>query len=195
LPVFPHVMRPRCAVPKIPTKSFVPPRLPFHNSHVLLRRSKSTLAEALIPLHFNSSRISVYKKAGEGLALSGTKVLQLVTAHKSPRWSRRIRHNPNSITHFRTLSVTHGMYPLSPRPLRKQLEVRPKHFPRFPQPKIRAHAGNAAAQFLSCVCFITCGHPGGGGLLATRHSSLATSFQVTICSSNCPTARCASRIE
>ena len=73
LPVFPHVMRPRCAVPKIPTKSFVPPRLPFHNSHVLLNRSKSTLAEALIPLHFNSFRISVYKKAGEELALSGTK--------------------------------------------------------------------------------------------------------------------------
>ena len=161
-------MRLRCAVPKIPTGSSVLLGLPFYNSPVFLKHSESALGEVLIPLHFNSSTISVYKKAGEGIALSRTKVLQLVTSHESPRWSRRIRHNPNSIKHFRTLSVTYGVYPLSQRTFRKRPAVRPKLFPRFPQPKLCAHAENSATQFLSCAYLITCGHPGGGGL--SRHS-------------------------
>lgn len=159
----PHVMRPRCAVPKIPTKSSVPLKLPFYNSHLFRKRSESTLVEVLIPLHFKSPRISVYKKLGERLPPSRTKVLQLVTTHESLCWSRRTRHNPNSIAHFRTLSVTRGVYPLSQRTLREQMEVRPKLFPRFPQPNVCAHAGNAATRFLSCVYLITRGHPGGGG--------------------------------
>jgi hypothetical protein len=159
-------MRPRRAVPKIPRGSSVPPGLPFYNSSVFLKHSELTLAEVLIPLYFKSSRINVYKKAGEGVATSPTKVLQFVTTHEPPRWSRRIRRNHNSIKHFRTLSVTHGVYPLSQRTLLKRPAVRPKSFPRFPQPNVCAHAGNTATRFLSCVYLVTRGHPGWGGPLA-----------------------------
>jgi hypothetical protein len=52
----------RRAVPKIPTKSSVPPRLPLHKSRSVKTPSESTLPQLLIPLHFNSFRSNTYKK-------------------------------------------------------------------------------------------------------------------------------------
>ena len=72
-------MRPRRAVPKIPPKSSVPPRLPLHKSHTLLTHPESTLLQMLIPLHFNSLRINTYKKPGGGCPSLDPKVWQLVT--------------------------------------------------------------------------------------------------------------------
>src|SRR5277367_2739913 len=79
-------MRPRRAVPKIPTGPSVPCRLPFYNTRHFLSHSESTLAEVLIPLHFNSSRIIAYKKPGEGVSPSDLNVWQLVTPNLFPRF-------------------------------------------------------------------------------------------------------------
>jgi hypothetical protein len=169
--LLPEVMRPRCAVPKIPTKSSVPRRLPFYNNLIFLTRSESALVEVLIPLHFNSPRISVYKKLGEGLPPSRTKGLQLVTAHESLCWSRR-----TAITPIPSCACAHFPSPMgcTPQPSAcygSDQAVRPKLFPRFPQPNVCAHAGNAATRFLSCVYLITRGHPGWGDSLAPRSLS------------------------
>jgi hypothetical protein len=93
LSVLPQIMRLRRAVPKIPAKSSVPPRLPLHKSRTLPTSSKSTLAQLLIPLHFNSRICNAYKKAGEGIRPSNPKfcnssllplsVGSLVTRHSS----------------------------------------------------------------------------------------------------------------
>ncbi len=72
-------MRLRRAVPKIPPKSSVPPRLPLYKSRPLLTHPESTLLQVLIPLHFNSLRINTYKKPGGGCPSLGPKVWQLVT--------------------------------------------------------------------------------------------------------------------
>ena len=165
----PQVMRPCRAVPKIPTKSFAPRRLPFYNSRHFLSRSESTLVEVLIPLHFISPRISAYKKTGGGASPSGTKVWQLVTTHRF-----RTRHAGCPTTPISSctsaLSAIHGMYLLTHHTLRKRSTVRPKLFPRFPQPSICAHTENQATRLLSCVYFITRGHPGGGGLSGTMYT-------------------------
>jgi hypothetical protein len=50
----PQNMRLRCAVPKIPAKSSVPPRSPIRNRRYLPTHSDSTLPQVLIRLHFNS---------------------------------------------------------------------------------------------------------------------------------------------
>jgi hypothetical protein len=76
-------MRFRRAVPKIPAKSSVPPRLPLYKNRPLRTSSKSTLPQLLISLHFKSCVSNVYKKPqGEG-PISTPKVLQLVTT-RSP---------------------------------------------------------------------------------------------------------------
>jgi hypothetical protein len=61
-----QVMRLRCAVPKIPTKSSVPPRSPLYKLSHLLTPSESTLPQLLIPLHFKSFISNTYKKPGRG---------------------------------------------------------------------------------------------------------------------------------
>src|SRR5271155_1317317 len=71
----------RGAVPLTPRKSSVPHGLPFYKNRPLLTRPESTLLQVFIPVHFNSRRISVYKKPGEELSPSSRKVLQLVTSH------------------------------------------------------------------------------------------------------------------
>ncbi len=76
-------MRLRRAVPKIPAKSSVPPRLPLHKNRPLPTSSKSTLLQLLIPLHFISLRMNVYRKPGGGSPSPHPKVLQLVTTHAS----------------------------------------------------------------------------------------------------------------
>jgi glyoxylase-like metal-dependent hydrolase (beta-lactamase superfamily II) len=101
-------MRLRRAVPKIPAKSSVPPRLLLYNNRSLPSPSKSTLLQLLIPLHFISPRINTYKKPGGGYPSSSPKVLQLVTAHKRANSTRRCPRIPNPFMHFRALSVTHG---------------------------------------------------------------------------------------
>jgi hypothetical protein len=90
-------MRLSRAVPKIPTKSSVPPRLPFHNNQFLLIPSQSTLPQLLIPLHFNSFRSSVYKKSEGWDPTAKRRVCQLVT-HNSPRL--RTRRNPRNPSAF-----------------------------------------------------------------------------------------------
>ena len=66
-------MRLRRAVPKIPAKSSVPPRLPLHKNRSLRTRSESTLPQPLIPPHFKSFISNVYKKPGEGCAVPAPK--------------------------------------------------------------------------------------------------------------------------
>ena len=77
-------MRLRRAVLQNPAKCFVPLELPFHNSNPILTHSESTLLQLLIPLHFNSRRINIYKKSGRGSLPFSPKVSQLVTTHTSP---------------------------------------------------------------------------------------------------------------
>ena len=79
LSLLPEVMHLRRAVPKIPPKSSVSYRLPLYKNNHCLTHSESTLPQVLIPLHFNSPRISVYRKPGEGVIPRRPKVLQLVT--------------------------------------------------------------------------------------------------------------------
>jgi hypothetical protein len=71
----------------------------------------STLLQLLIPLHFNSPRINTYRKPRESAPPFYSKVLQLVTTPTSPRWTRKNASNSNSFKHFRTPSVTPGVYP------------------------------------------------------------------------------------
>jgi hypothetical protein len=73
LSVTPRVMRLRRAVPKILTISSDPRRLPLYKSPLFLTHSESTLLQVLIPLHFNSPRINVYKKTGRGSLLAAQK--------------------------------------------------------------------------------------------------------------------------
>jgi hypothetical protein len=122
-------MRLRRAVLQIPPKSSVPPWLPLYKNPLFLSHSKSTLLQVLIPLHFNSPRISVYKKPGEGVPSSLPKDLQLVTPHSSsqecptgsstgltlPLFSYSYALfctappvKPVSINHFRTLYTKHA---------------------------------------------------------------------------------------
>src|SRR5579872_3962532 len=78
----------RRAVPKIPAKSSVSPSLLVYKNHALPTRTESTLLQLLIPLHFISPRINTYKKQGRGSHPSNHEVLQLVTTHASPTWTR-----------------------------------------------------------------------------------------------------------
>jgi len=66
-------MHPHRAVLQIPSKSSVPPGLPFYKTRPLLTPPKSTLLQMLIPLYFNSPRINTYKKTGRGSLLPGPK--------------------------------------------------------------------------------------------------------------------------
>src|SRR5271156_6162994 len=74
-----QVMRARLAVLKTPPKSSVSSLLPLYKSCALLSHPESTLLQVLIPLHFNSSTINVYKKPWGGPPPRTRKVLQLVT--------------------------------------------------------------------------------------------------------------------
>src|SRR5271168_4664944 len=103
LSVLPNVMCARRAVPKIPPKSPGPPQLPLHNSRLPLTHSESTLLQVLIPLHFNSPRINVYKKTRGGVPPSTPKVLQLVTSSR-PMRPRHTRH-PAFATHPSSLAT------------------------------------------------------------------------------------------
>src|SRR5271165_7636661 len=67
-------MRLRRVVPQIQPQSLVPLELPLYNNRFILTHSESTLPQGLIPLRFNSLRISVYKKTGEGVPLFAQKV-------------------------------------------------------------------------------------------------------------------------
>jgi hypothetical protein len=205
----------RRAVPQIPPKSSVPRRLPFYNGRPFLSCSESALVEVLIPLHFNSPRISAYKKPGEGASPYDTKVLQLATIRKSRYWSHSIPHKPNPITHFCTLSITRGLYPFTQSTIRKRPAARPKPLPRFPQPSVCAYRATPATPFASCAYFTVLWIPRGeGASLGTRsrasllcatsaHSAslrylcllIGHDAPVKTWSNNCPTARCASRIE
>jgi hypothetical protein len=60
------------------------PELPFYKSRPFRTRPESTLPQLLIPLHFNFSRINIYKKTAEGVRPSSPKVLQLVTHNSRP---------------------------------------------------------------------------------------------------------------
>jgi hypothetical protein len=73
----------RRAVLQNPSKSSVPPGLPFYKNPRLLTRPESTLLQVLIPLHFNFPRINTYKKPGGGPPPFSRKVLQLVTTQTS----------------------------------------------------------------------------------------------------------------
>jgi hypothetical protein len=77
-------MRLRRAVLQTLPRISVPLRSPLYKHRPLRTRSESTLLQVLIPLHFNSPRMCVYKKPGEGAPLSDPNVLQLVTTNASP---------------------------------------------------------------------------------------------------------------
>jgi len=68
------LMRPRRAVLQTPPKSSVLLRLPFYKSCPPLTHAQSTLLQLLIPFHFNSPRISAYKKLGRGSLLPAPKI-------------------------------------------------------------------------------------------------------------------------
>jgi len=91
-------MRPRRAVPKIPTESSVPPRLPFYNNCPLLTHPESTLLQVLIPLHFNSTRINTYKKPGRGSLLPAPKFYN--SSIPAPRYTHAKQHPPVSSISF-----------------------------------------------------------------------------------------------
>ena len=95
--MLPQVMRLPRAVPKIPPKPSVSPRLPLYKSRPFLTRSKSTLPQMLIPLHFNSRRIRVYKKTGEGISSVWRRGLQLVTTPASSIRARTNSRKPNHL--------------------------------------------------------------------------------------------------
>ena len=86
--MLPQVMRLRRAVPKIPPKSPFPHWLPLYKNHLSLTHAESTLPQVLIPLHFNSRRIRVYKKNGGGVPPLYPKVLELVTTAASSMRAR-----------------------------------------------------------------------------------------------------------
>ncbi len=94
-------MRLRRAVPKIPAKFSILPRLPLNKSGPLPTRSESTLPQLLIPLHFNSCISNAYRKPGEGVPRSSPKVLQLVTLRSA--FPRTCRNSRNSIPLIRLL--------------------------------------------------------------------------------------------
>jgi hypothetical protein len=96
----PQLMRLRRAVPKISSRSSVPPGLPVYKIHHRLTHSESTLPQVLIPLHFNSPRINTYKKPGRGPTSKGPIFCKVVTTHTSPCCTRR--NSRNSIR-FKTL--------------------------------------------------------------------------------------------
>ena len=94
-------MRLRRAVPKIPAKSSVPPRLPFNNNHFLLTPSQSTLPQLLIPLHFNSFRSNVYKKPwGEGPRRQAQSLPASYPPHPAPAHARQLpqTQSPHALT-------------------------------------------------------------------------------------------------
>jgi hypothetical protein len=96
----PQVIRLGRAVLQTPSKSSVPPELLLYKNSPSRTHSESTLRQLLIPLHFNSPRISVYKKPGEGVPLQSPKVLQLVTRNSRPRQQpRHARHAIIAIHH------------------------------------------------------------------------------------------------
>jgi hypothetical protein len=90
-------MRLRRAVPKIPTITSTPRRLPLYKNRFFPSHSESTLLQMLIPLHFNSPRISVYKKPGEGVPPLYPKYLQLVTTAASSYRAHTNSRNPNPL--------------------------------------------------------------------------------------------------
>lgn len=103
-------MRLRRAVLQTCAKSSVPPGLPFYKSRPLRIRSESTLPQLLIPLHFNSPRINVYKKPGEGVPLRSPKVLQLVTHNSQPtQHPRHARHAILAIHHSSLATIPFRM--------------------------------------------------------------------------------------
>ena len=97
-------MRLRRAVLQTPPKSSVPPRLPFYKIRPLRTRSESTLAQLLIPLHFNSARINTYIKPGGGSPPFSRKVLQLVTTPTSPYRSLSTVSPPSATPFLATLA-------------------------------------------------------------------------------------------
>ena len=66
-------MRLRCAVPKTPAKSSVPPGSPLNKPRSLSTRSESTLPQTLIPLDFISFISNVYRKPGRRDPVSAQK--------------------------------------------------------------------------------------------------------------------------
>jgi hypothetical protein len=94
-PCFLQAMRLRCAVPKIPTISLISRWLPLYKVRLFQTHSQSTLLQVLIPLHFNSPRISVYKNPGEGVPPLYPKNLQLVTTATTSYRARTNSRNPN----------------------------------------------------------------------------------------------------
>jgi hypothetical protein len=100
-------MRLRRAVPKIPARPSVPPRLPLHKNPSLPTRSESTLPQLLIPLHFNSFISNACKKPGEGSLLPTPKFYNssLPNCHqRRPQPAslrpRRNRRNPIPLIHL-----------------------------------------------------------------------------------------------
>jgi hypothetical protein len=89
-------MRLRRAVPQIPAKSSVPPRLPLHKNPSRLTPSQSTLPRLLIPLRFKSCISNTYKKPrGRGPA-ANPKVCQLVNQRAARLHTRRNPRNPSA---------------------------------------------------------------------------------------------------
>ena len=140
-------MRLRPAVPKIPAKSSVPPRLPLHKNRPLPTPSKSTLLQLLIPLHFISRRMSVYKKPGGGNPSSTQKFCNSSLRTRHQTGHARVARIPITFMHFRHVSVTHGVYP-SPC-----LLSTPNLFPIYPQRMDICRTAAPATPFLSCIYF------------------------------------------
>jgi hypothetical protein len=91
-------MRLRRAVLQTPTKSSVPPRLPFYKNCSPPTHSKSTLTQLLIPPHFNSPRINTYKKPGRGSLLPAPKFCN--SSLPAPHYTHAKQHPPVSFTSF-----------------------------------------------------------------------------------------------
>lgn len=106
-------MRLRRAILEIPPKSSVPPELPVYEVRSARAHSESALPQVLMPLQFNSPRISVYRKPVRGSPRKSPKVFKLIATRTSPCRSHRITRNSIPIIHFRALSVTHGVHPSS----------------------------------------------------------------------------------
>ena len=97
----------RRAVLQIAPKFSVPSGLPLYKRRPLPTRSKSTLLQMLIPLHFNFTKINTYKKPGEGVPSSNPKVLQLVTTHTSLCISASL--HPYLVTSLSRTCKSHGI--------------------------------------------------------------------------------------
>jgi hypothetical protein len=169
------LMRPRRAVFQTPPKSSVPPRLPFYKGYPPPTHAKSTLLQLLIPFHFNSPRISVYKEPGRGSLLSARKVYNssLLPCRLCSPANRLPGESPGassrfSLQPFNFKPSTFNRFPLTPFPATltadSQLAQNPATLP------LHLSLLRLASNISPLSATLTKKHRGWGGLTLSSHA-------------------------